>query len=97
MRTHVGDQESLDASEPDGTAYGVDDFHELFLGRPGETAEQRAVRTEVAKDVLAELLAEGQADEIAFLNAVYAAQLASLTPLLGQVRGLRADRPRWAA
>jgi hypothetical protein len=52
-----------------------DDFRELFLGTDGESAEERATRLEVAREVLAELLEEGREDDISFLNALYAAQL----------------------
>ncbi|MEW2548882.1 hypothetical protein AB0910_24445 [Streptomyces sp. NPDC047002] len=54
-----------------------DDFRELFLGTADESAEEREVRLTVANEVLAELLEEGRDNEISFLNAVYAAQLAS--------------------
>lgn len=66
-----------------------DDFRDLFLGWPGETDEQRRTRELAAKDVLADLLAAGQQDEIERLNAMYAAQLVCVASLRSHARGPR--------
>ncbi|MGP8300185.1 hypothetical protein ACTPOK_20090 [Streptomyces inhibens] len=78
MRTFVGGQEALNAFEElaQGSEASVpDDFRSLFAGEPGESGRQRAVRLVVAAEVLAELQELGEDDEIARLNALYAAQL----------------------
>lgn len=87
MRTYIGDQEFVNAFEFQELAYGfadptAEDFRELFVGRPDESPEQRAVRREVAREVLAELLEESEGSEVALLNAIYAAQLVSVVPLV---------------
>lgn len=82
MRTYIGDQEALNALEFQELACGfggaaAEDFEELFHGHPGESAEERDARLAVARDVLAELHEQRHADEIALLNARYAARLSS--------------------
>lgn len=86
MRTHSDSQrlaralESFEAREreeesdhePGPVGEG---FRDLFAGSADESAEEGAVRHEVAGAVLAELLAEGGDDEIAQLNTAYAARL----------------------
>lgn len=101
MRNYVGDQEALTVSEFEELArsaerYGTDDFQKLFLGEPDETHEQRAAREAVARDVLADLLREGEADEIAWLDALYAAQLLSVVPLGRLLGSQRTKRIGWA-
>ena len=88
MRTYVGGQEAVNAIEFVELACGFehdlpmpDDFRQLFLGVPGETDEQRAVRLAVAGDVLADLLDMSDVDEVATLNALYAEQLMRAVPL----------------
>ncbi|OFA37731.1 hypothetical protein Sfr7A_11425 [Streptomyces xinghaiensis] len=58
-------------------------FHALFLGRPGESAVDRAARLSVARDVLAELREQGADDDIVRQDAEYAHALLRLT-LLGR-------------
>lgn len=55
--------------------YGPEDFRILFVGEPGETAEEADARAEVAREVFAEMMDQGANDEIARLNAAYAARL----------------------
>lgn len=52
-------------------------FRDLFRGPPGasEPAEHRAARMAVARDVLAELLDEGEHDGLALQDAWYAVRL----------------------
>ncbi|MFC4034060.1 hypothetical protein ACFO3J_21650 [Streptomyces polygonati] len=59
-------------------------FGDLFSGPPRETPEQRTARLAVAREVLAELLEEGAADDIAMQDALYAIRL-------GGAELLRAD------
>ncbi|MEU7167413.1 hypothetical protein AB0A70_22670 [Streptomyces morookaense] len=58
-----------------------EDFRALFLGRPDESPEEHAARTCAARDVLEELQEHNDTDEIALLNALYAAQLANVAVL----------------
>ncbi|MFJ2957062.1 hypothetical protein [Streptomyces sp. NPDC087270] len=53
------------------------DFGDLFRGPPGvgESAEQRAARLAAARDVLAELLEEGEHDPVSLQTAWYAVRL----------------------
>ncbi|MFE4174215.1 hypothetical protein ACFRR7_19560 [Streptomyces sp. NPDC056909] len=69
MRTFIGGHEAAGEDE---------DFRALFLGGRDESPEQRAVRQAAARDVFADLLEESANDEIAMLNAAYAAQLSSI-------------------
>ncbi|MFC5719612.1 hypothetical protein ACFP1Z_05390 [Streptomyces gamaensis] len=73
------------------------DFEELFAGPPGESGPERAARLAAARDILIELWEQSHTDEIAFLNAVYAAQLGGVAVLNGKVRALQPDRVRKAA
>ncbi|MDJ0461500.1 hypothetical protein [Streptomyces sp. H27-C3] len=102
MRTYVGDQEALNAFEVEELAYGFEDwepqdFRELFLGQAGESAEQRAARLEVAREVLIELQELGETDEIAWLNALYAKQLSSTVLLRNKTSSKPADWAKEAA
>lgn len=88
MRTYVGRQHvmirhefSESADDYGGGEIAAEDFRRLFLGEPGETADQAASREEVAREVFAELMDEGATDEVAWLNAVYAAQLLRDAPV----------------
>jgi len=101
MRNYVGDQEAVTAFEFEELAsgaelYGADDFQKLFLGEPGETLQQREMREEVAREVLADLFREGENDEVAWLDAVYAAQLLSIVPLRRLLSPQRMRRMSWA-
>ncbi|MFJ9211035.1 hypothetical protein [Streptomyces sp. NPDC102264] len=94
MRTYVGGwaAHGLEEPEPDS-----EDFRDLFLGEYGETAEQREVRRAAARDVLLELLEQSENDEIALLNAVYAAQLSGVAALRNMAGVLPATWARAAA
>ncbi|MFD8967693.1 hypothetical protein ACFV0C_22305 [Streptomyces sp. NPDC059568] len=87
MRTYIGGHEAAGEDE---------DFRALFLGERDESPEQRSVRQAAARDVFADLLEESANDEIAMLNATYAAQLSCvvITPTVGV---LPKDRLRDAA
>lgn len=50
-------------------------FRELFAGPSDETGEERAVRLTAAREVLADLLDEGETDEFAMQDALYAVRL----------------------
>jgi hypothetical protein len=52
-----------------------EDFRDLFLGRPDESAEHRTVRLTAARDVLAELLEQGERDDFAMEDALHAVRL----------------------
>ncbi|MFD8920116.1 hypothetical protein ACWGBX_16465 [Streptomyces sp. NPDC055037] len=80
MPTYVGGwaPHGLEELEPEPDS---EDFRDLFLGEYDETAEQREVRRAAARDVLVELLEQSESDEIALLNAVYAAQLSGVAAL----------------
>ncbi len=74
-------------------------FGELFHGPPGdaESDEQRAARMAVARDVLADLLEEGEADSIAMQDALYAVRLGGAALLRADRRTVRTARVREAA
>ena len=78
MRTYAGAQGPWWVVEFDDSA---EDFRELFLGVPGETGELKAIRQEIAREVLLELEELGQHDAIAQKNAFYAQALSAVTPL----------------
>ncbi|WP_314171484.1 hypothetical protein [Streptomyces winkii] len=85
MRAYAGDQEAWQASEFEELALSFEEpaecFRDLFLGFPGESYEVREARLAAARDVLAELDELGQLDEIARVNAAYAAALRDVAPL----------------
>lgn len=60
-------------------------FRELFRGPPGahESADERAARLAVARDVLAELLDAGDHDDLALQDAWYAVRLGGAELLRG--------------
>ncbi len=104
MRTYVGGQEAVNAIEFTELTYGFEsdvpmpeDFRQLFLGVPGETDEQRAVRLAAAGDVLEELRELSEADEVTMLNALYAEQLMRAVPLKNRAVTARAPWSRKAA
>lgn len=83
MRTYIGKQGAVHASERDELFRGIEgtyfeDFRDLFLGVDEEPAEQYSARRQAARDVMADLADESHDDEIAMLNALYAAQLFSI-------------------
>ncbi len=52
MRTYIGDQEAISASEFIELALGTPP--ELWLGEEGESDEERAARLDAARDILAD-------------------------------------------
>lgn len=60
-------------------------FRDLFRGPPGtgESADERAARLAVARVVLAELLDEGEHDDLALQDAWYAVRLGGAELLRG--------------
>jgi hypothetical protein len=91
MRTFVAGQEAHGDLEFAELALGID--VELFRGPlEFEAAEQRAAREDAARDVLADLVAMGEAgDEIAGWDALYADALTRTVPFLRAVRGHRSE------
>ncbi|SHK56770.1 hypothetical protein [Actinacidiphila paucisporea] len=63
------------ASGGHGLSEVPEDFRDLFLGRPDESAEQRTARLTAARDVLAELLDQGERDAFAMEDALHAVRL----------------------
>ncbi|MFI9101679.1 hypothetical protein ACIGXA_14260 [Streptomyces fildesensis] len=81
MRTYIGHQQVVGSEEFEELALGID--RELFLGVEDETGEGRAARQAAARDVLADLVAQGAAgDEVAAWDALYAEALTRTVPLL---------------
>ncbi len=66
-------------------------FRELFRGPPGvhEAADERAARLAVARDVLAELLDEGNRDDLTLQDAWYALRLGGAELLRGTAAPVR--------
>ncbi|QKW07384.1 hypothetical protein HUT18_14315 [Streptomyces sp. NA04227] len=86
MRIYIGNQEVRSDFEFDELAFGVhevpDDFRELFAGPAHESDEERAVRSQVAREVLAELLeARRGRHAVDTANADYALALSGLAPV----------------
>ena len=90
MRMFVAGQEVHGDHEFIELALGVD--IDLFRGPLGpEADDERAAREDAARDVLADLIAMGEAgDEIAGWDALYADALTRTVPFLRAVRSLRA-------
>ncbi|MDX2650729.1 hypothetical protein [Streptomyces scabiei] len=90
MRTFVAGQEAHGDMEFAELALGID--VDLFRGPlEFETGGERAAREDAACDVLADLVAMGEAgDEIAGWGALYADALTRTVPFLRSVRGHRA-------
>ncbi|MCG0286082.1 hypothetical protein [Streptomyces sp. PSAA01] len=89
MRTYIGDQEAVSASEFEELAFGfyegpVGLDRELFVGPPHpESAKDRRARLAVAREVLRDLReAAAAGDEIAGWDALYAKELTKTVPLL---------------
>ncbi|OEU90349.1 hypothetical protein DB35_03595 [Streptomyces abyssalis] len=85
MHAYAGDQGAWRASEFEELAQSFEEpaecFRDLFLGFPGEPYEVRKARMAAARDVLAELDELGRHDEIARVDAAYAAALRDVAPL----------------
>jgi hypothetical protein len=90
MRMFVAGQEAHGDFEFAELALGID--VDLFRGPLGsETDGERAAREDAARDVLADLVAMGEAgDEIAGWDALYADALTRTVPFLRSVRVHRA-------
>ncbi|WP_171119173.1 MULTISPECIES: hypothetical protein [unclassified Streptomyces] len=89
MRTFVAGQEAVSDAEFAELALGID--IDLFRGplKP-ETPAERAAREDAARDILADLVAMGEAgDEIAGWDALYADALTRTVPFLRSARGYR--------
>jgi hypothetical protein len=93
MRTYIGHQEVLNASEFEELALGMPELpsgidRDLFRGPLApEAPEERAARLDVAREVLAELREQGEAgDEIAAWDALYADALTRTVPFLRAAR-----------
>lgn len=89
MRTFVAGQKAVGDLEFAELALGID--IDLFRGPlEFEMDADRAAREDAARDVLADLRAEGEAgDEIAGWDALYADALTRTVPFLRAARGLR--------
>ncbi|MFE7131926.1 hypothetical protein ACFVIM_13785 [Streptomyces sp. NPDC057638] len=81
MSTYFGPQQADDPAGPQRCGEAPDDFRALFLGEPGESEEQRAVREQAAHDVLADLLEAGRHGPVDWLDALYAAHLLCIADL----------------
>ncbi|GAA2466503.1 hypothetical protein [Streptomyces macrosporus] len=99
MRTYIGHHHVVNAAEFAELALGIDEELpagidvDLFRGplRP-ETPTERAARLDAARDVLAELRAQGESgDEVAAWDALYADALTRTVPLLRSA--VRDDQP----
>ncbi|MGW7514620.1 hypothetical protein ACWGJ2_03390 [Streptomyces sp. NPDC054796] len=102
MRTFIGGQEAADASEFVELALGFDERplsidRELFVGLADETAEERAARLDAARDVLEDLREQGESDEVAAWDALYAEALSHTLPLLRSATRDRHDSRTGAA
>ncbi|MFF9410011.1 hypothetical protein ACF1B0_31465 [Streptomyces anandii] len=89
MRTFVAGHEAASDAEFAELALGID--IDLFRGplKP-ETPSERAAREDAARDILADLVAMGEAgDEIAGWDALYADALTHTVPFLRAARGYR--------
>jgi hypothetical protein len=92
MKDFIGAHEVLSTADLIELALGLDDPDvsaplagidmDLFRGPlSGESEPERAARLAAAGDVLADLFEQGASDEIAELDAAYAAALMHTTPL----------------
>ncbi|MEH6374521.1 hypothetical protein V7793_09310 [Streptomyces sp. KLMMK] len=105
MRTYVVHRPAGDVAEFEDSTYEfeglqgleTEDFKELFLGRPGEPAEERAARVSAARDVLEELQEQSDIDELARLNARYAAKLSSVAAMKSAASARRESQAGRAA
>ncbi|MEV5277643.1 hypothetical protein [Streptomyces sp. NPDC052811] len=93
MRTYIGSHQALNAIEFEELALGFDELplgldRDLFRGPlTPESPEERAARLDVAREVIAELAAQGEGgDEIAAWDALYADALTRTVPFLRAAR-----------
>ncbi|MFI5803071.1 hypothetical protein [Streptomyces sp. NPDC051561] len=93
MRTYIGNHQVLNAIEFEELAIGFDELpvgldHDLFRGPlTPESPEERAARETVAREVIAELAAQGEGgDEVAAWDALYADALTRTVPFLRAAR-----------
>ncbi|MBK3584605.1 hypothetical protein JHN49_13035 [Streptomyces sp. MBT57] len=89
MRTYIGNHQVLNPAEFEELALGFDELplgidRDLFRGPlTQESPEERAARLDVAREVIAELAAEGAGgDEVAAWDALYADALTRTVPFL---------------
>ncbi|MGW0559494.1 hypothetical protein ACWDZ4_02395 [Streptomyces sp. NPDC003016] len=93
MRSYIGNHHVLNDIEFTELALGFDELplgldRDLFRGPLTlESAEERAAREAVAREVIAELAAQGEAgDEVAAWDALYADALTRTVPFLRAAR-----------
>ncbi|MCD9144365.1 hypothetical protein [Streptomyces albireticuli] len=89
MRSYIGHHEVVTALELEELAFGFEERtagldRDLFRGPLSpETMLERAAREDAARDVIAELTAEGESgDEVAAWDALYADALTRTVPFL---------------
>lgn len=105
MRTYVGNHEVLSPGEFEELALGFDELpagidRDLFRGPLApESPEERAARLDVAREVIADLVAQGKGgDEVAAWDALYAEALTRTVPFLRAARAAgRSNRTEEAA
>ncbi|WP_406387051.1 hypothetical protein [Streptomyces sp. NBC_00211] len=100
MRSYIGNHQIVNPAEFEELALGFDELplgldRDLFRGPlTPETAQERAAREAVAREVIAELAELGEGgDEIAAWDALYADALTRTVPFL---RGAARDAGRSA-
>ena len=93
MRTYIGTHQVASPAEFEELALGFDELpagidRDLFRGPLApETPQERAARLDVAREVIADLVAEGEGgDEIAAWDALYADALTRTVPFLRTAR-----------
>ncbi|MFE3180186.1 hypothetical protein ACFXKR_04680 [Streptomyces violascens] len=93
MRTYIGSHQALNAIEFEELALGFDELplgidRDLFRGPlTPESPEERAARLDVAREVIADLAAQGEGgDEAAAWDALYADALTRTVPFLRAAR-----------
>ncbi|MFD8730502.1 hypothetical protein [Streptomyces sp. NPDC059611] len=93
MRTYIGNHQVLNPAEFEELALGYDELplgldRDLFRGPlTPESPQERAARLDVAREVIAELAAEGAGgDEVAAWDALYADALTRTVPFLRAAR-----------
>ncbi|MET7940656.1 hypothetical protein [Streptomyces sp. NPDC005302] len=93
MREYIGNHQAVNAAEFEELALGFDILplgidRDLFRGPLGaESAEERAARLDVAREVIADLAAQGEGgDEVAAWDALYADALTRTVPFLRAAR-----------
>ncbi|MEU1311724.1 hypothetical protein ABZ419_22920 [Streptomyces cinnamoneus] len=104
MRTYIGTHEVLSAAEFEELALGFDELpvgidHDLFRGPlSAESPQERAARLDAARDIVADLAAQGASgDEVAAWDALYADALTRTLPLLRAVHSGRSSGTEEAA